>query len=356
MKTIHFTLIVACIILVNSSFCQRITILPAKTFISNLNDQLERNQATDATPKPKKPPLQDFTESIYAQPEAPQAPPVETGTINWTQGVLEAKGRVYLNAKHVTSLGLQYAQDMALSGAEADARANLLASIQAVNIHDTVRVVDKMVEKKVTVQILDGSIKARRVGEPIYGNNWVEVTMRCDLDGEQGSVTNFLNQQKMMPEAKQSPITETQQQEQYAWYLNELKNAGLIEPNSNAIPPVTVEIPKEQASNYQPKVLPTIGLSCKGKVKEMDMSKYFQINDPKAIAIVNASRDLIGTTGLTGQLPLVNGYIKDGNIEIDLCALLKNENANIRTKKVLEGVKKYGSGFLQILSMVAMFI
>lgn len=356
MKTIHFTLIVACIILVNSSYCQKITILPAKSFISNLNDRYEKNEVTDAKPKPKKPPLQDFTDIIYAQSEAPKAPPVHIGTINWTKGFLEAKGKVYLNSQHIANLGLQYAQEMALLGAEADGRANLLASIQAVTIHDTVRVVDKMVEKKVTVQILDGSINARRVGEPVFGDNWVEVTMRCDLDGEQGSVTNFLNQQKMMPEPKQSPLTEAQQQEQYTWYLNELKKAGLIEPNSNAIPPVTVEIPKEQATNYQPKVLPTIGLSCNGKVKEMDMSKYFQINDPKAIAIVNASRDLIGSTGLTGKLPLVSGYIKDGNIEIDLCALMKDKKADIRTKKVLEGVKKYGSGFLQILSMVAMFI
>ncbi len=342
------------------TFCfmkaQKVTVLPAKTFINDLTTKnISENQLGVKGIKSSEIPVQDFKEKVISQPENPKEKPSKTGDINWTQGYLEAKGKAYFNGKHVANLGLDYAREMAKIGAEADARANLLAMVQAVTIYDTVRVVDKITEQKITIQVLVGAIKARQFGSDVYGDNWVEVAMRCDIDGNDGSVRDFVDKQKMTPPQEQI-VTEQQKQEALGWLLQEYKKAGIVEPNATVVPPLVAEVPKAQAENYQPSLLPSVGVECNGKGINVDLSKYFQVNDPKALAIVNASRELIKSTGITDKVPVLNGYINDGNITLDLCAIIKDKQKDQRRQKIAEGFKKFGNILLQAIPIVAMFI
>jgi hypothetical protein len=127
------------------------SVVSGKAFLEELRKKEKIN--------PSKPSgLADFTEEITAPKETGKPDLEQIGKINWTEGVLQAKGKVFLNPKHVSDYGEEYAREMAKVGAETDARANLLAMVAEVKIYDTVRVVDKMLERKVTVSVLEGSI------------------------------------------------------------------------------------------------------------------------------------------------------------------------------------------------------
>ncbi len=330
------------------------TVVSGKDFL----DKLKKSEEKQASGKAG---LNDFKEIFSAPVEAGETQLEQIGNINWTQGVVEAKGKVFVNPEHVNRMGIEYARELALVGAEADARANLLAMIAEVKIFDTVRVVDKMLEKKVTVSILEGSIMARRVGEPTYGNNWVEVTMRCDLEG-MGGVREFARKNGMYPQQEQNRDLAMQQEElrkqkeALDWLLKEYKKSGILPDTATTVPPLVLEIPKGQAGQYRPGLLPTVKIKCaKGEVN-MDLSKYFNVDDPKALAIVNASRELLGATGITTNVPILDGYIRNGDIEVDACKIMTDAKKDERRKKIAEGFKKFGNVMLQVISIVAAFV
>jgi hypothetical protein len=254
-------------------------------------------------------------------------------------------------------MGKQYAIDLCLSGAEADGRSNLLAMIMAVHIVDTVRVVDKMIEKKITIQTLDGSIKARRVGAPTIVDNMVKVKMRCDIEGERG-ITNFVEKKGLItPTADATPEQIAEKDKLVKTALDEFKKQGLIADTTKTLPPMVIEIPKSEAANYNPSLLPKLNFKDEnGVAHSIDLTKYLNIKDKKVLSVINSTKELVSGSGTLNGIQAIDGVIKDGNINIDMTKFLGKGKSDAKKKKIQAIFKKIGGSLLNVLPIVAAFI
>jgi|GEM_PF-6006649 len=109
------------------------------------------------------------------------------GEINWTTGEIEAQGVCFFKP---SVMGVEYDIELSKAGAEADAKANLIAIINGTKVHDTVTVAkfsDNQSVSHITQAITEGHIRAMLVGEPKINGNKVTVTMRANIYG-QGSI------------------------------------------------------------------------------------------------------------------------------------------------------------------------
>jgi len=304
-----------------------------------------------------KAPVKDFVEVQTKPSEKDTTKEIPVGETNWTKGYIEAEGVCYLNPQHVANMGKQYAIDLCLSGAEADGRSNLLAMIMAVHIVDTVRVVDKMIEKKITIQTLDGSIKARRVGAPTIIDNMVKVKMRCDIEGERG-ITNFVEKKGLIsPTADATPEQIAEKDKLVKTALDEFKKQGLIADTTKTLPPMVIEIPKSEAANYNPSLLPKLNFKDEnGVAHSIDLTKYLNIKDKKVLSVINSTKELVSGSGTLNGIQAIDGVIKDGNINIDMTKFLGKGKIDAKKKKIQAIFKKIGGSLLNVLPIVAAFI
>ena len=309
-------------------------IIDKKTYEGSLLATNEKNNTdTKAT-------TFDFTEQIIKTNKDNPKSIEQIGEINYTQGFYEATGKVWLNDKHLAK-GKDYAIEMATAGAEVDARANLLTMILAVEIYDTVRVVDKIVEQKVTIQTVHGFIKATIVNT-LVGNNYVTVIARTSAD----NVYEFAQRQNFLPKSEEPEYTEKEKQEALNQYLRVLKEEKIVPDTTTLVPPLVVNVPQQQAANFNPTLVPNVKIQCGEKEFNLDMTKFHNKNNSKALTIVNAVGEKIVASGLLENVPVIDGAVKNGSLDIDLCSLAKKQERNKQIVAVL--FNKIGPKVLKI--------
>lgn len=119
-----------------------------------------------------------------------EKPVVETtpkGRINWSMDVVEAEGYCVINRNTYTTEAQAIA--MATAGAEVVAKANLLETVQGVQIERTTTIKDMMTLSDVVYRRLDGVVKGTRiVGEPRIANGMVYVTVQMPVLGSATAV------------------------------------------------------------------------------------------------------------------------------------------------------------------------
>lgn len=103
------------------------------------------------------------------------------GTVNWTQGIIQAKG---IGAPPEKSYGKPNARPMALRAARLDAMRNLLEVVQGVRISSTTLVRDFVTESDEIRSNVEGMVKGAQVVKQEYlSDGTVEVTMQMSLNG-----------------------------------------------------------------------------------------------------------------------------------------------------------------------------
>lgn len=353
-NTFFITLLLAFCIKANA---QKISVLSGMSFVQNLNKQstvpqdaakninkktyedlsptgIEKNDidSTSAT--------FDFIEQVVQTTNDNPKSIEQIGAINYTQGYYEAKGRVFLNEKHLAK-GRDYAVEMATIGAEVDARANLLTMILAVEIYDTVRVINKIIEQKVTIQTIHGFIKATIINTEV-SDNYVTVTARTTAD----NVYEFAQKQNLLPKSEEPEYTETEKQEALNQYLKVLKEEKIVPETTTIVPPLVVNIPQKQAANFNPTLVPNVKIQCNEAGFNLDMTKFYNKNNSKALTIVNAVSQKINTSDILSNVPIIDGVVKNGSLDLDLCSLAKKQEQKKQVLNIL--VKKIGSKVLKM--------
>ncbi len=107
--------------------------------------------------------------------------PMASGTINWTKGVVQAKG---IGAPPEKYYGKPQARPMALRAAKLDAMRNLLEATQGVRINSKTLVKDFAVESDIIMSQVQGMVKGAQVVKQEYlSDGTVEITMQMSLQG-----------------------------------------------------------------------------------------------------------------------------------------------------------------------------
>lgn len=107
--------------------------------------------------------------------------PMATGTINWTKGVVQAKG---IGAPPEKYYGKPQARPMALRAAKLDAMRNLLEATQGVRINSKTIVKDFAVESDIIMSQVQGMVKGAQIVKQEYlSDGTVEITMQMSLQG-----------------------------------------------------------------------------------------------------------------------------------------------------------------------------
>ncbi len=103
------------------------------------------------------------------------------GSINWTRGIIQAKG---IGAPPEKYYGKPQARPMALRAAKLDAMRNLLEVTKGVRIDSTTTVENYVVESDIIMSKVDGMVKGAQVVKQEYlSDGTVEVTMQMSLHG-----------------------------------------------------------------------------------------------------------------------------------------------------------------------------
>jgi len=107
--------------------------------------------------------------------------PAGNGSINWTLGILQAKGIGAPPEKH---FGKLQAHPMALRAAHQDAMKNLLKVVQGVRISSSTLVRDFVTESDEIRSNVEGMVKGAQVVKQEYlSDGTVEITMQMSLNG-----------------------------------------------------------------------------------------------------------------------------------------------------------------------------
>ena len=118
---------------------------------------------------------------IYAQ-EQDLIESAGGGTINWSKGVILAKG---IGAPPEQYYGKPQARPMALRAAKLDAMRNLLEVTKGVQIDSQTVVSDFMISSDVIAARVDGMVKGAQIVKQEYlSDGTVEITMQMSLNGE----------------------------------------------------------------------------------------------------------------------------------------------------------------------------
>ena len=106
---------------------------------------------------------------------------IGNGSINWTRGVVQAKG---IGAPPEKYYGKPQARPMALKAAKLDAMRNLLEVTKRVRISSTTTVKDYVVESDIIMSQVQGMVKGAQIVHQEYmSDGTVEVTMQMSLMG-----------------------------------------------------------------------------------------------------------------------------------------------------------------------------
>lgn len=107
---------------------------------------------------------------------------IGNGNVNWTEGLIEAKGIGVPPEKYY---GKPQARPMALRAAKMDAMRNLLEVTQGVRIDSSTTVKDYAVENDVIMSRVQGVVKGAQIVKQEYmSDGTVEITMQMSLNGD----------------------------------------------------------------------------------------------------------------------------------------------------------------------------
>lgn len=134
-----------------------------------------------------------------------------TGKINWTKGVVQAKG---IGAPPEKYYGKPQARPMALRAAKLDAMRNLLEATKGVRINSTTLVKNFAITSDIIMSQVEGMVKGAQIVHQEYmSDGTVEVTMQMSLMG--GFAQLILPREikqvesiKPMPPVHKTPIVE----------------------------------------------------------------------------------------------------------------------------------------------------
>ena len=119
--------------------------------------------------------------SVYCQQWQDLVEQIATGDINWTKGVVQAKG---IGAPPERYYGKPQARPMAVRAAKLDAMRNLLEATKGVRISSTTLVKDFAVTSDIIMSQIEGMVKGAQVVHQEYmSDGTVEVTMQMSLMG-----------------------------------------------------------------------------------------------------------------------------------------------------------------------------
>ena len=119
--------------------------------------------------------------SVYCEQWQDLVEQMATGDINWTKGVVQAKG---IGAPPERYYGKPQARPMALRAAKLDAMRNLLEVTKGVRISSTTTVKDYVVESDIIMSQVEGMVKGAQIVHQEYmSDGTVEVTMQMSLMG-----------------------------------------------------------------------------------------------------------------------------------------------------------------------------
>jgi hypothetical protein len=107
---------------------------------------------------------------------------IGNGTVNWTQGIVQANG---IGVPPESVYGKPQARPMALRAAKLDAMRNLLEVTKGVRIDSTTTVKNYAVENDVIMSRVQGVVRGAQVVNREYmSDGTVEVTMQMSLNGD----------------------------------------------------------------------------------------------------------------------------------------------------------------------------
>ncbi len=119
--------------------------------------------------------------SVYCQQWQDLVEHLGNGDINWTKGVVQAKG---IGAPPEKYYGKPQARPMALRAAKLDAMRNLLEVTKGVKISSTTLVRDYVAESDVIMSQVEGMVKGAQIVHQEYmSDGTVEVTIQMSLMG-----------------------------------------------------------------------------------------------------------------------------------------------------------------------------
>ena len=119
--------------------------------------------------------------SVYCQQWQDLVEQMATGDINWTKGVVQAKG---IGAPPERYYGKPQARPMALRAAKLDAMRNLLEATKGVRINSTTVVKDFAITSDIIMSQVEGMVKGAQIVHQEYmSDGTVEVTMQMSLMG-----------------------------------------------------------------------------------------------------------------------------------------------------------------------------
>jgi hypothetical protein len=119
--------------------------------------------------------------SVYCQQWQDLVEQIGTGDINWTKGVVQAKGIGVPPEKYY---GKPQARPLALRAAKMDAMRNLLEATKGVRISSTTIVKDFAITSDIIMSQIEGMVKGAQIVHHEYmSDGTVEVTMQMSLMG-----------------------------------------------------------------------------------------------------------------------------------------------------------------------------
>lgn len=119
--------------------------------------------------------------SVYCEQWQDLVEQMANGNINWTKGVVQAKG---IGAPPEKYYGKAQARPMALRAAKLDAMRNLLETTKGVRISSTTLVKDFAIASDIIMSQVEGMVKGAQIVHQEYmSDGTVEITMQMSLMG-----------------------------------------------------------------------------------------------------------------------------------------------------------------------------
>lgn len=237
------------------------------------------------------------------------------GQVDWTGQFAEAKGISFINRQKFPNE--QQAIEMAKRGAEVVAKANLLETIEGIQIMRETTVKDLMTESDIVTSRVEGIVKGVRIyGEPVITKEAVEVTVRMPLYDKNGL----------------APVVKRQM---------DTKNPSLS-PNMNpvSINPAIQDSLSQFVLNFtdgqfNPALFPVI-TDQNGQLL-LDLSQYYDPIKGQFPPYIKLGKELLKDLNLNKGVQVLDAIQDfDGSIRI-------NTDAQPKARKWLKWVKEIGS-------------
>jgi len=259
---------------------------------------------------------------------------IEFGQIDWSAQFIEARGKVYINDKIEPR---ERAVELAVRGAKAVARANIVEAFSDILVTRTTRVEDLIETTDEVTAYLSGTLKrSKMVGKPAVNETSVEVTMRIPLYNN--GLTDELI--KKTTTAKDIEIEQVPLPEPYKKGGKMNSSAplhGLVLPIGDSAA-IALNFPDGQ---FKQSLFPIV-VDEDGDVV-VDMAKYYSKFKNQYGNYVDVATGILKASGAKKALEVINA-VQDSNGVIHI-----NTNKQPKVKNWLKTIKKVGSVALPIL-------